>query len=72
MRVLGVLYRMASQDVKFACVTVPYWDWGEWQFYCNSDPAGCKTCGCPPLVIGWHPGHWWCPGLACDWVVTLL
>jgi len=28
-------------DAKFACVTIPYWDWGEWQFYCNADPLGC-------------------------------
>ena len=31
------------QDAKFACVTIPYWDWGEWQFYCNADPLGCKS-----------------------------
>merc|ERR1712216_776805 len=32
---------------KFACVTVPYWNWGEWQFYCNeqakADGIGCTS-----------------------------
>merc|ERR1712072_1166185 len=32
---------------KFECLTVPYWNWGEWQFYCNEqakvDGKGCTS-----------------------------
>ncbi len=29
-------------DVKFQCVTIPVWDWSEWQFYCNKQ-GGCSS-----------------------------
>jgi len=32
---------------KFKCVTIPYWNWGEWQYYCNEqakkDGVGCTS-----------------------------
>merc|ERR1712072_50362 len=32
---------------KFECLTIPYWNWGEWQFYCNEqakvDGIGCTS-----------------------------
>jgi len=32
---------------KFECVTIPYWNWAEWQYYCNEqakiDRVGCKS-----------------------------
>jgi tyrosinase len=30
-------------DPKFACVTLAYWDWGEWQAFCNDQPGGCSS-----------------------------
>ena len=29
-------------DVKFQCVTIPLWDWSEWQYYCNMQ-GGCGS-----------------------------
>jgi len=29
-------------DVKFQCVTIPTWDWSEWQYYCNQQ-GGCSS-----------------------------
>jgi len=29
-------------DVKFQCVTIPVWDWSEWQYYCNKQ-GGCSS-----------------------------
>ena len=32
---------------RFKCVTIPYWNWGEWQYYCNEqakkDGVGCTS-----------------------------
>jgi len=28
---------------KFQCVTIPYWDWAEWQAYCDEAPGGCAS-----------------------------
>ena len=28
---------------EYQCVTIPYWDWAEWSFFCNLEPGGCKS-----------------------------
>ena len=28
---------------EFECVTLPYWDWAEWQYFCNKQPGGCPS-----------------------------